>query len=287
MHKNIHFIHDEQRSIFVLKNGRFIAKTAAAHIVTYFLCGLIFSALFDYEALFKLGTAQYFMRDAYGISSLIGPIAQIVRGILYGAILLLFRDSFLEKPHAWLRLWAVVAGLGIICPSSPAPASIEGVIYSQLPWEFHLKIAPEILTQTLLFSIWTTSRVKLKIPEKIKAPLLVTAISGVGFSISGILLALVLRVDFMQSASDIGAFAVMFAALAVVFFMTSWYFRQRSTARALLYYAVCYLSLAGLPTLYNYFSNSLLKSPLSLIISGLPLLAVFLYHKLGSRKERQ
>lgn len=267
-----------------MKNGRFIAKVTVAHVVTYILCGMVFSSLFDYGALFKLGAAQYFMRDAFGISSLAGPFAQIVRGIAYGAILCLIRDSFIGKPFAWLRLWAVVAGIGILCPSAPAPASIEGVVYSQLPLEFHLKIAPEILTQTLLFSIWVTNSAKLKISGKIKMPLIITAICGVGFSISGIILALVLHVDFMQSASDVGAYAVMLAALAVVFLMTHWYLRHQTKACTFAYYVVCYFALAVLPTAYNYISGSLLKSPLSLVISGLPLVAAAVTIRFGNTK---
>lgn len=46
---------------------------------------------------------------------------------------------------------------------------------------------------------------------------------------------------------------------------------------SVIYYIVCYVSLAGLPTAYNYLTDSLLKSPLSLIISGLPVIVVGIY----------
>ena len=111
------------------------------------------------------------MRDAYGNSSLICPFVQILRGTLIGCILLILKDNILLKKNSWLYLWIIFAGLGIVCTTGAAPASIEGIIYSQLLLEFHLKTAPELLVQTLLFSLWVTGDFKLKISEKIKIPI--------------------------------------------------------------------------------------------------------------------
>lgn len=256
---------------------KFVIKATVAHFVSYLICGLIFSKLFNYEVLFKLDNVQYFMRDAYGNSSLIGPFVQILRGAIIGCILLILKDNVLKMKNSWLYLWIIFAGLGILCTPGAAPASIEGIVYSQLPLEFHLKTAPELIVQTLLFSLWVTGDFKFKISEKIKIPVIVTAISGVGFSIGGIILALVLNVDVMASASDPFAFIVMFIALLIVFFMTKLYVNCRKRWLAFIYYAVCYISLAGLPTGYNYLTNSLLKSPLSLIFSGLPVIVIGIY----------
>lgn len=256
---------------------KFIIKVTVAHFVSYLICGLIFSKLFNYEVLFKLDNVQYFMRDAYGNSSLIGPFVQIIRGALIGFILLILKDNILKKKNSWLYLWIIFAGLGIVCTPGAAPASIEGIVYSQLPLEFHLKTAPELLVQTLLFSLWVTGDFKFKISEKIKIPVIITAISGVGFSVGGIILALVLKVDVMASASDPFAFMVMFVALVIVFFITKLYMNNRKIYMTVVYYIVCYLSLAGLPTAYNYLTNSLLKSPLSLIFSGLPVIVIGIY----------
>lgn len=259
------------------EKAKFITKVTIAHCLTYFICGLIFANLFNYQELFKAGNTQYFMKDAYSTSSLIGPVAQIFRGIIIGFILLILKDNVMKKKNGWLYLWLIFAGLGVICTPSAAPVSIEGIIYSKLPLEFHLKTAPEVLVQTLLFSIWVTGNFKLEISEKIKIPFVVTAISGVGFSISGIILALVLGADFMASASDPYAFIVMFIALLIVFFITKLYINNKKKLIPAIYYIVCYLSLAGLPTIYNYLTNSLLKSPLSLIFSGLPVIVIGIY----------
>ncbi|MDE6014628.1 MAG: hypothetical protein K2H41_02845 [Acetatifactor sp.] len=260
-----------------VKLVKFVGKATVAHFVSYLICGLIFSKLFNYEVLFKLDNVQYFMRDAYGSSSLIGPFVQILRGAMIGSILLILKDNVLKKKHSWLYLWIIFAGLGIICTPAASPVSIEGIVYTQLPLEFHLKTAPELFVQTLLFSLWVTGDFKFKIPEKVKIPAIVTAISGVGFSLGGIILACVLKVDVMASASDPFAFVIMFIALTIVFFMTKLYVASRKRWLPFIYYIVCYMSLAGLPTAYNYFANSLLKSPLSLIFSGLPVIAIGIY----------
>lgn len=256
---------------------KFIMKVTVAHFVSYLICGLIFSKLFNYEELFQLDNVQYFMRDAYGSSSLIGPFVQILRGVIIGCILLILKDNVLKKKNSWLYLWIIFAGLGIICTPGAAPASIEGIIYSQLPLEFHLKIAPELIVQTLLFSLWVTGDFKFKISDKIKIPIIITAISGVGFSLGGIILAFALKVDVMASASDPVAFIVMFIALFIVFFMTKLYVNSSKRWLTFIYYIVCYISLAGLPTGYNYLTNSPLKSPLSLIFSGLPVIVIGIY----------
>lgn len=265
------------------KNLRFVGKITIAHTVTYFVCGLIFATLFDYENLFQLGNAQYYMRDAYGVSSMIGPVAQIIRGAILGAVLLLIRDSIWGKQFPWLRLWGVLAGIGIICTSAAAPVSIEGLVYSKLPLEFHLKTSPEILTQTLLFSVWVTESIPLKLPAKYKTHFIVTAIAAVGFSLGGVLLALALHADVMKSASDPFAFVVMAFALAIVWVQTTWYQRHHSKRNLCICCVVFYLALAGLPTVYNYLTDSLLASPLSLIFSGLPVIGIGIYLAVSSR----
>ena len=263
-------------------NMKFIGKVIAAHVVTYFICGILFSTLFHYETMFELGNAKYFMRDFYGVSSLLGPFVQIIRGLLIGCILLILKDNLLKENRAGLKLWLVFAGLGIICAPSAAPVSIEGIVYTQLPLEFHLRGAPEILVQTLLFSLWVTHDFKWKLKWKgsgqIKTAAIVTAVSGVGFSLGGALLAFVLKIDITEGTSDPFAFLVMLAAMIIVFLATAWYLRHGKEKRfTIAYYLVCYFAIAILPMTYNYLSDSALKSPLSLVFSGWPVIVIGAY----------
>lgn len=266
------------------ESKRFIINAMVNHTITYIICGIVFSKLFNYNELFVVGNVKYFMREYWGLSSLIGVLLQLVRGLILGFILLIFKDSFMEKPKGWLRLWGIIAGIGIICTPAAAPFSIEGLIYSKLPLEFHLKIAPELLVQTLLFSILMTNKnLKIKVLDKNKPLFITMLIAAIGFSISGVILAFILRADITASSSDIGAFIIMFIALILIFFMTKWYMGKRDIISGIIYYIACYLCLACLPTIYNYISGSALKSPLSLFVSGLPVVAMLVYQRIAKR----
>lgn len=262
-------------------NAKFVARVTIIHVITYILCGMVFSMLFDYERLFALGNTAYFMRPVDSASSLLGPLMQVVRGVLFGLVLLLFRNSYEGKKYGWLKLWAIIVVIGIINTPGPAPFSIEGLIYTQLPLEVHLKGAPEILVQTLLFSWFVAGngkRSKRNLSPVMKTAVVTAIISAVGFSVSGILLALVLGIDPAAGIRDGWAFAVMFASVAIVFFTTLWYVsRRRGVWGAILYYTVCYLSLAALPTVYNFLSGSPFSSSWSFLLSALPLAAIIPY----------
>ncbi len=96
------------------------------------------------------------------------------------------------------------------------------------------------------------------------------------------LLGLILNADIMKSAIDIGAFVVMFLSLICIFFATQIYCKDK--IKAWLYYGIYYLALAVFPTIYNYISDSLLQSSLSLIISGIPVFFIWIYIKVTSIK---
>ncbi|KXA13234.1 hypothetical protein [Clostridium perfringens] len=80
-------------------NLRFILKTTGIHILTYILCGIIFSTIFSYDRLFAMNGGDGFMKDVGGSSTLLGPLVQVIRGILFGVVLLLFKDTFMGKKY--------------------------------------------------------------------------------------------------------------------------------------------------------------------------------------------
>jgi hypothetical protein len=77
--------------------------------------------------------------------------------------------------------------LAILSPAGPTPGSIEGIVYTVLPLQFHLIGLPEALLQTLalsfLFCFWERR------PEekKIWIPLLAIFIAILALSILGVL----------------------------------------------------------------------------------------------------
>ncbi|RZN67733.1 MAG: hypothetical protein EF807_07185 [Candidatus Methanolliviera hydrocarbonicum] len=98
-----------------------------------------------------------------------------------------FRKVFLHKERGWMLLWGLFIALAILSPAGPTPGSIEGIVYTVLPLQFHLIGLPEALLQTLalsfLFCFWERR------PEekKIWIPLLAIFIAILALSILGVL----------------------------------------------------------------------------------------------------
>lgn len=264
-----------------VENLKFIRRVAVVHIVTYIVCGMIFSAIFDYNTLFTTGNVAYFMKPVEGVSVIIGPLLQIVRGVLFGITLLFMKDVFIGKKFGWLKLWFIIFVLGIINTPGPAPFSIEGFIYTQLPLEFHLKGAPELLVQTMLFSYIVANPNVEKLSGKFKQnqkyvtpPIL----AGIMFSLSGIALALILNVDVTAGTTDIGAFVVMFISITIVYFINRWYYFTNNKFKIIMTFIVYYVALAVLPTVYNLITNSPFQSFLTLGINSVPVIILIGYN---------
>lgn len=265
------------------ENAKFVLRVTFIHVVTYILCGIIFSSIFNYTELYQLGNTKYFMQPMGSASNFIGPLLQVARGLLFGFVLLLLKDNIMQSKYGWLKLWAIFVVIGIINTPGPAPSSIEGMVYTQLPLALHLKGAPETLVQTLLFSLWVTHPIKIRATgfmHKNKTPLLAAGLSGVLFSLSGVVTALILGVDVMAGMTDIGAFVVMFAALITVFFVSRWYGKTEFRLKNVVLPAASYIMLAVAPTVYNYIAGSVFAFPLTLAINIIPVVVVFLVNYL-------
>lgn len=259
------------------ENSKFITRIMMIHVFTYLICGVIFSALFHYDALYQQGNVKYFMWPVGSSSNLIGPAFQIVRGLLFGVILL-FLKSVMQQKGGWFKLWIIIAGIGIINTPGPTPCSIEGLIYTQLPLEFHLKAAPEILAQTLLFSYLAVNLDKLNFHGliKYKLPFMSASAACVMFSLSGVVLALILNLNLMAGMNDIGAYMVMVIAVIIVFLVSMWYLSTTYRFKHFVFLICCYIVLAIIPTIYNFMADSIFASTLTLGINVIPVILIFI-----------
>lgn len=264
-----------------MNNIKFIARVTFIHVITYILCGVFFSVIFDYSALFTTGNISYYMKPVEGFSVAMGPLVQVGRGLLFGIALLLIKDSFIENKYGWLKLWFTTFILGIINTPAPSPLSIEGLVYTKLPLYFHLQIAPEILLQTLLFSYFVAkpheSKFAKELYDEYKEYLIPPVLAAVMFSLSGIVLALILNVDIMAGTKDTGAFIVMLISVLMVFLINVWYFYSEDKFKSFIVFVGYYLVVAVLPTIYNYISNSPFKSLLALQINLIPVIILTAY----------
>ena len=141
------------------QNASFISFTGritVAHFLTYFALGLLFYLSGLNVAVYYEQHPQPLVNDLFRqTSSLLvtsGPLFQILRGFIFALALYPFRTIFLERKFGWLYLWGIFLALAIFAPSSAAPGSIEGFVYTNLPLSFHLIYLPEIILQTLAFA---------------------------------------------------------------------------------------------------------------------------------------
>lgn len=260
----------------------FIIKVMAIHTLTYILSGIIFKSVFDYDTLFQLDGVRTYMKNLNTNAVAIGPIIQILRGILLGLVLLPFRTVIYSK-LGWFYLWSLLIIVGVISPYGAAPGTIEGVVYTTIPLKFHLTMLPEIIVQTLVFSILVAG--KFQISNKFTRPIITTVIVWVGVSVTGVVLALVQNVNIQDAAGDIGAFLILFVSLGAIYLLSNLYYKSK--LKGYLYYSISYLLLASLPTIYNYIVDSPLKSPLSIITALFPIVIVYVYDKLlRNHKEK-
>jgi hypothetical protein len=129
-----------------------VVKTIAVHTVTYFVFGVLALFVFDYARLFAETDLRFLMRPTTDPVVMAGPLFQPIRGLLFGALLFLLRETFFATRWGWLRLWLVLVVVGIIGTPGPVPGSLDGMIYTKIPLWVQLKGLPEVVLQTLVFS---------------------------------------------------------------------------------------------------------------------------------------
>lgn len=132
-----------------------VLKTAAVHVVTYFIIGVLSFLFLDYTVKYADPTVANFVRQTDDPLVAAGPFFQILRGFLFGIAFFTLRESIFSHKRGWLALWLVLGILGILSPFGAAPSSIEGMIYTVLPTWFHIVNFPELFIQSGLLAFLT------------------------------------------------------------------------------------------------------------------------------------
>ena len=177
-------------------------KVIVAHTSTYFIFGIVMSNVFDYGEIFQREIIRDYMIPIDEHNIVLGPFLQPIRGLIFAIGLWPLRGFLVEKKRGWLTLWGLLVTIGILSTPAASPGSIEGMLYSKLPMWYHLIGYPEIILQTLVFSIWLVwwekQSVKSREPmAKNENPLVSEIVKAVmtacfaymGYAIGGILLA--------------------------------------------------------------------------------------------------
>ena len=206
------------------KTISFVLYVTFAHVITYFICGVIFSQLMGYSEWWKQPVVCDYFRAFDGAASAAGPFIQIIRGLLFGFILIPLID-FIKQKSGWLKLWVLFLGIGIIGAPSAAPGSIEGIVYSKLPLAFHFVGLPEVCSQTLLFSVLVYRHLNAaeeKAAKSEKTKNLVRAfyaamIVFMGYAVISIIFAVVQNVPIESGSADILVLAQFFPPVIFAF----------------------------------------------------------------------
>ena len=122
-------------------------------MITYFIMGIIAVSILDYKAAFENPPFSYLMKPVDSSWVAMGPVLQVIRGLVFPMALWFFKGNFLYIRYGWLRLWGLIFGLSVLSTVGPAPGSIEGFIYTKIPVISQLKGYVEVLPQTLVFSL--------------------------------------------------------------------------------------------------------------------------------------
>ncbi len=285
----------------------FTLRVMVTHTLSYFLLGLIMSNLFDYTEIFQREIIRDFMLPIND-RTVIGPLLQPIRGLIFALGLWPLREILLEKKRGWLVLWGLLVTIGILSTPSAAPSSVEGLLYSKLPVWYHLMGLPEILLQTLLFSVWLLRwERRASAPqggEPKKNPLLteilkavVTAcLAYIGYAVGGLILAAIANAKAKAEGSaaiDIGAmgadfktqfmFVVAFILNAAVLFTIA---RTRRPKRPWIIFCLFWFIDSAVPWLYQMIVFGSSSIPMTILLGFFPALIIGLSMGISTKKGR-
>jgi len=70
----------------------FSVSTMIYHCLTYFIIGLMATSIFHYRELFSMPVISDYYKPYNSVAVFFGPFSQVLRGLLFGFVLLPFRD---------------------------------------------------------------------------------------------------------------------------------------------------------------------------------------------------
>lgn len=130
-----------------------LAKTAAAHTITYMLMGIIASTAMNYKEMFARPEVACYMRQISDPWVMAGPLFAPLRGIIFALAFYPIRSALFGRKHGWLILWWLLVALGILNTFGPAWGSVEGMIYTLASPLGQMKGWLEVVPQALLLSV--------------------------------------------------------------------------------------------------------------------------------------
>lgn len=132
--------------------GELTVKTVIAHTITYMFMGIIAYNLLDYQEAFSGPIMGVLMKPIDSVAITIGPLLQPIRGVVFALAFYPLRSSLFHRKYDWLITGWLLTALGILGTFGPAPASIEGMIYTRLPLIEQMIGWVEVIPQAFLLA---------------------------------------------------------------------------------------------------------------------------------------
>lgn len=279
-------------SIFFRHFFIFYIKVALIHTLTYFIFGLLFSNIFDYSTIYSYNVVNNFMRNFDSPLILLGPFLQPIRAIFIAIALYPIRNTIATK-FGFLKLWIILVFIGIIATPAASPSSLEGIIYTHLPLEYHLISLPELLLQTLTFSIllWALELFPHKNKDFSNRLFLLKIIFSLIFAlfgmfliaVSGLIIINFLEIDYMNIKLDKETISYL-TAILILTIIVSYGFANKVAKKKiwlLLIIPLIFIIYLALPYFYNYFFNTAYNTKIALIpYASSSVLMSFIYYVL-------
>ena len=133
-----------------------IVKTSVVHTLTYMFMGILAFNFLNYTEAFATGRLACFMRPTDDPLIMLGPVFQPIRGLIFALAFYPLRDVLFSRKNGWLITWWLLVALGILSTFGPAPASVEGMIYTTIPTTItsYVEIVPQAFLLSAILYYW-------------------------------------------------------------------------------------------------------------------------------------
>jgi hypothetical protein len=127
------------------------AKTVVCHTITYFVMGALAYHFLHYQEFIDNPCSG--MRPITSLWVILGTPLQIFRALLFASVFYAFRTQLFGSKHGWALMAWMLIGIGILGTFAAPAGSLEGFIYTTMPFVSQVRGYLEIVTQAVLLSV--------------------------------------------------------------------------------------------------------------------------------------
>jgi hypothetical protein len=128
---------------------KYFWQIICAHTIAYFVVVIFALIVMNYKDLFSSEIFSSFIHPVDAPIVALGPLLQILRGIILALIFLPLRKSFFEEERRLIKLGLIVFILSFLSTIESGMDSFEGFIYTQIPYMYQIFGYPETIIYVL------------------------------------------------------------------------------------------------------------------------------------------